>query len=85
MARAGLGGRRPAKADFQMGLADYHLLPAVRGDLLHKLGRGAEAGAKFTRAVELARAALCKASVPAAEHESQPWRHGGMSKPRRER
>jgi RNA polymerase sigma-70 factor, ECF subfamily len=32
------------------GLADYHLLPSVRGDLLHKLGRFAEAQAEFERA-----------------------------------
>jgi RNA polymerase sigma factor (sigma-70 family) len=31
-------------------LADYHLLPSVRGDLLHKLGRTAEARAEFERA-----------------------------------
>jgi predicted RNA polymerase sigma factor len=31
-------------------LARYHLLPSVRGDLLAKLGRGAEARAEFERA-----------------------------------
>src|SRR5258708_10539855 len=36
-------------------LADYHLLPAVRGDLLSKLGRLEEARAAFDRAAELAR------------------------------
>ena len=36
-------------------LASYHLLPSVRGDLLAKLGRHAEASAEFTRAAELAR------------------------------
>jgi predicted RNA polymerase sigma factor len=36
-------------------LADSHLLPAVRGDLLAKLGRDAEAHAQFTRAAELTR------------------------------
>jgi RNA polymerase sigma factor (sigma-70 family) len=36
-------------------LADYHLLPSVRGDLLEKLGRGAEAAAEYSRAAELAR------------------------------
>jgi RNA polymerase sigma factor (sigma-70 family) len=35
-------------------LRGYHLLPAVRGDLLAKLGRGAEARAEFARAAELA-------------------------------
>ena len=35
-------------------LAQYHLLPAVRGDLLLKLGRPDEARAEFSRAAELA-------------------------------
>ncbi len=34
-------------------LADYHLLPSVRGDLLAKLGRDEEAAAEFRRAAEL--------------------------------
>ena len=36
-------------------LAGYHLLPAVRGDLLHKLGRFGEARAEFQRAASLTR------------------------------
>lgn len=36
-------------------LPDYHLLPSVRGDLLEKLGRVAEARAEFVRAAELTR------------------------------
>jgi RNA polymerase sigma factor (sigma-70 family) len=36
-------------------LRDYHLLPSVRGDLLARLGRGAEARAEFERAAALAR------------------------------
>jgi len=36
-------------------LAGYHLLPAVRGDILERLGRSAEAREEFTRAVELTR------------------------------
>ena len=36
-------------------LKGYHLLPAVRGDLLAKLGRGDEAAAEFRRAAELTR------------------------------
>ena len=36
-------------------LAGYHLLPSVRGDLLDKLGRHAEARAEFTRAAGLTR------------------------------
>ena len=34
-------------------LREYHLLPSVRGDLLARLGRGAEAAAEFRRAGEL--------------------------------
>jgi RNA polymerase sigma factor (sigma-70 family) len=36
-------------------LRDYHLLPSVRGDLLARLGRPAEARAEFERAAALAR------------------------------
>jgi predicted RNA polymerase sigma factor len=36
-------------------LKDYHLLPAVRGDLLRKLGRLDEARAEFERAAALTR------------------------------
>ncbi|MFE5715354.1 RNA polymerase sigma factor [Streptomyces sp. NPDC056501] len=36
-------------------LAGYHLLPSVRGDLLARLGRTAEAGAEFERAASLTR------------------------------
>ena len=36
-------------------LQDYHLLPSVRGDLLRKLGRHAEAQAEFERAATLTR------------------------------
>ncbi|MCX4989026.1 RNA polymerase sigma factor [Streptomyces sp. NBC_00568] len=36
-------------------LRDYHLLPSVRGDLLTRLGRTAEARAEFERAASLAR------------------------------
>ncbi len=36
-------------------LAGYHLLPSVRGDLLVKLGRFAEAKTEFERAAELTR------------------------------
>jgi predicted RNA polymerase sigma factor len=34
-------------------LKNYHLLPAVRGDLLHKLGRYEEAHAAFESAAAL--------------------------------
>jgi predicted RNA polymerase sigma factor len=36
-------------------LKGYHLLPSVRGDLLARLGRHAEACAEFKRAAELTR------------------------------
>ncbi|HEY9245091.1 MAG TPA: RNA polymerase subunit sigma-24, partial [Streptosporangiaceae bacterium] len=36
-------------------LRGYHLLPSVRGDLLAKLGRAAEAQAEFERAAALTR------------------------------
>ncbi|MDT0278042.1 RNA polymerase sigma factor [Blastococcus goldschmidtiae] len=36
-------------------LSSYHLLPAVRGDLLHSLGRDAEARTEFERAAGLTR------------------------------
>jgi len=36
-------------------LKDYHLLPSVRGDLLAKLGRPAEARAEFERAAAMTR------------------------------
>ena len=56
-------------------LREYHLLPSVRGDLLARLGRGAEARAEFERAASLtrnereralllARAAKCIADLP---------------------
>ena len=36
-------------------LAAYHLLPSVRGELLSRLGRKAEAAGEFTRAASLTR------------------------------
>ncbi|MFD6752849.1 RNA polymerase sigma factor [Micromonospora gifhornensis] len=70
---AGLAVARPL-AD-EPALARYHLLPAVLGDLLAKLGRYDEAAAEFTRAAELTgnareqallrdRAADCAAGMP---------------------
>jgi RNA polymerase sigma factor (sigma-70 family) len=44
-------------------LAGYHLLPSVRGDLLFKLGRKAEARAEFERAAEQARNARERAML----------------------
>jgi len=37
----------------EKALSGYHLLPAVRGDLLRKLGRASEAASEFERAAEL--------------------------------
>jgi predicted RNA polymerase sigma factor len=37
----------------ERSLATYHLLPAVRGDLLDKLGRFTEAREEFERAASL--------------------------------
>jgi predicted RNA polymerase sigma factor len=39
----------------EAALSGYHLLPTVRGDLLEKLGRHADARAEFERAVTLTR------------------------------
>jgi RNA polymerase sigma factor (sigma-70 family) len=39
----------------ERSLTGYHLLPSVRGDLLVKLGRHAEAGEEFRRAASLTR------------------------------
>ncbi|MFG3280657.1 RNA polymerase sigma factor [Streptomyces sp. NPDC048111] len=39
----------------ESALKDYHLLPSVRGDLLERLGRPAEARAEFERAASLTR------------------------------
>ncbi len=39
----------------ESALASYHLLPSVRGDLLFKLGRHAEAQAEFERAAAMTR------------------------------
>lgn len=50
---AGLEIADALRADVR--LQDYHLLPAVRADLLLKLGRHAEARAEFERAAQLTR------------------------------
>ena len=65
--RAG-AGRRAARPSRR--LQGYHLLPSVRGDLLARLGRTAEARAEFERAAALtrnaARAARCCCARAAA-------------------
>jgi RNA polymerase sigma-70 factor (ECF subfamily) len=50
---AGLALVEPLTAE--RSLERYHLLPSVRGDLLFRLGRFAEAGAEFERAATLTR------------------------------
>ena len=51
-------------------LRGYHLLPAVRGDLLHRLGRGDEARAEFLRAADMARNARERALLLARAEAS---------------
>ena len=59
----------------ERSLQNYHLLPSVRGDLLHKLGRFNEARAEFDRAASLTRNARertlllerARACTPASE------------------
>lgn len=54
-------------------LRDYHLLPSVRGDLLARLGRTAEARTEFERATSLARNAR-ERELLAARLRSLPTR-----------
>jgi len=65
----------------ESSLANYHLLPSVRGDFLAKLGRSDEARAEFERAASmtnnarerdflLSRAASCSGDLPAGANES---------------
>ncbi|KAB2967655.1 RNA polymerase sigma factor [Zoogloea sp.] len=60
---AGLEATTPLLA--VAALQDYHLLPAVRGDLLARLGRHAEARQAFEQAAGLARNAREKALLAA--------------------
>ena len=49
-------------------LKNYHLLPSVRGDLLQRLGRGAEASAEFARAASThAQPARARAAAAAGD------------------
>jgi predicted RNA polymerase sigma factor len=56
-------------------LAGYHLLPSVRGDLLAKLGRHAEARSEFERAAGMTRNAreqeLLRARAAASAERAQ--------------
>jgi RNA polymerase sigma-70 factor, ECF subfamily len=63
-------------------LRAYHLLPSVRGDLLAKLGRFAEARPEFERAASLTantreRALLFERAASCERGEYQPSRRGG--------
>ncbi|MFC9794104.1 RNA polymerase sigma factor [Streptomyces sp. NPDC057695] len=53
-------------------LARYHLLPSVRGDLLARLGRTAEARAEFERAADLTRNESERALLRGKMRESYP-------------
>ena len=53
-------------------LRAYHLLPAVRGDLLHRLGRGDEARAEFLRAAQMTRNARERDLLLARADEAAP-------------
>ncbi|MFI8961359.1 RNA polymerase sigma factor [Streptomyces sp. NPDC053493] len=57
------------------GLDRYHLLPSVRGDLLARLGRGAEARAEFQRAAALTRNERERSLLLRRARESAPG-HG---------
>ncbi|MGW2301049.1 RNA polymerase sigma factor [Streptomyces sp. NPDC001809] len=53
-------------------LARYHLLPSVRGDLLARLGRTAEARAEFERAADLTRNESERALLRGKMRELEP-------------
>lgn len=53
-------------------LAGYHLLPSVRGDLLARLGRAAEAREEFLRAASLTRNARERALLEKRAREQEP-------------
>jgi predicted RNA polymerase sigma factor len=58
-------------------LRDYHLLPSVRGDLLMKLGRPAEARAEFERAAALTRNAQERDLSAGRAREAEAQAGGG--------
>jgi RNA polymerase sigma factor (sigma-70 family) len=57
-------------------LANYHLLPSVRGDLLAKLGRHQEARAEFERAAGLTRNERERTLLLARAQEQKGLAHG---------
>jgi len=58
-------------------LKAYHLLPAVRGDLLRKLGRSAEARAEFERAASLTENVVERKLLRRRAAECSPERMAG--------
>jgi predicted RNA polymerase sigma factor len=56
----------------QPSLRNYHLLPAVRADLLFKLGRSSEARSEFERAAALARNSRDRTLLLARASECHP-------------
>ena len=59
-------------------LRNYHLLASVRGDLLMKLGRPAEAQAEFERAAELTRNAPERELTAARARQARQARTAGL-------
>jgi RNA polymerase sigma factor (sigma-70 family) len=57
-------------------LRNYHLLPSVRGDLLARLGRHAEARAEFERAAGLTQNERERTLLLARAHEQKALAHG---------
>jgi len=57
-------------------LRSYHLLPSVRGDLLARLGRHAEARAEFERAAGLTQNERERTLLLARAHEQKGLNHG---------
>ncbi|CAH0185160.1 hypothetical protein SRABI118_01353 [Massilia sp. Bi118] len=57
-------------------LRNYHLLPSVRGDLLARLGRHAEARAEFERAAGLTQNERERTLLLARAHEQKALTHG---------
>jgi len=62
-------------------LRGYHLLASVRGDLLMKLGRAAEAAAEFERAAELTRNGPERELTAARAQRARRARAGGQPGP----
>lgn len=63
-------------------MRNYHLLPSVRGDLLARLGRHAEASAEFSRAAALTRNAREQALLTQRAHASKMKACGSASESR---